>query len=558
MAGEEQNLALWDPGRSELPPRPEDPSRFPETDARRWYDAEYSGWNAAKGPLPPVPPGGPRGKRVAAVLPYTHPYWAEYEQGLSVEAARCGMALSVRNSEWDNDRQAQIVADLVQERPDLVIFVPVEPFLAGECLRKLGEAGIPVIAANQTLEAESYSQVIAWTGPDDWGQNRLLARHFAALLGGEGGYCIISHKPGTSPYLARVWGIRTELGTAAPAMTCLDVRFTEFDRERTRLAVLNWLDRFGERLKGIVSADDSYPIEGVKRALAERDRHDVVCVANGATLRGFEFVMDGTLKAVTYQSPQMDGMLALRTAADWFSGIAVEPIRHLPASIVTAAEVDSYLKSREGLELSAAEELCRIMAEGRLDDLSWFFDDLGRRIAGNHAMTLDYFRGLMIEMIAALINLAKNHDLDGIGLFGGYETLFRGLANRRSPAEVLEWIRASSVKLLDALIEGRRLSSSLVEHLISYTELHYAEPIALKTIAARFGLSASYLGKLFKERTGNTFSRYLNELRIAKAKALLASGTLRPKEVAKAVGFSETGYFYAVFRKLTGSGPAEC
>jgi len=118
-------------------------------------------------------------------------------------------------------------------------------------------------------------------------------------------------------------------------------------------------------------------------------------------------------------------------------------------------------------------------------------------------------------------------------------------------------VRGASVEMLDALVTGGKLSASLVERLITYTELHHTDPLALKTIAERFGLSATYMGKLFKERTGNSWSRYLNELRIRKAKALVAGGELRPKELARMVGYTDAGYFLAVFRKLTGASPQE-
>jgi len=557
MTGSFDGMVPWDPGRISIPPRPEDPSRYPESDPRRWYDAEYVGWHTAKGLLPEPPPGSAKGRSVSAVLPFNHPYWTEFEQGLVSEAARLGMSLRIWNSAWDHGQQAEIVSELVERRPDLVIFVPVEPFLATDCIKRLAAARIPVIASNQTLEAEAYASIISWTGPDDWGQHRLLARHFASLMGNSGGYCVVSHKPGTSPYLARVWGLRTELGLAAPGMNCLEVRYTELDRERTRLAVLTWLDKYGDGLKGIVSADDAAPMEGIKRALAERDRNDIICVANGATRRGLEFVKDGSLKAITYQSPVMDGMLAVRTAADWFNGLAVEPIRYLPARIVTAADADSFLDSRQGLESPPGYDVCRIISEGRLEELSWYFDDLRRRITDSHAMSIDYFRGLLIEMLAGLLNLARTHDIDGVALFGGYETLYRGLARREHPAEALDWVSEVAIELLDQLIERGKLSSSLVERLISFTELHYADPLALKTIAERFGLSAAYLGKLFRERTGNTYSRYLNELRVRKAKILLEAGEMRLKDVARAVGFAEPGYFHSVFRKVAGIAPNE-
>ncbi len=557
MCGSSGGFLLWDPAQVDIPQRPDDPSLYPESDPRRWYDAEYAGWHARKHAMPVPPDGGPRGRLVEAIVPGHHPYWSEYEQGLVTEAGQLGMGTRVHHCGWDSERQDGIVGEIIRRNADMVIFVPVEPFLATESIRRLAAAGIPVIAANQSLEAESYPWIISWTGPNDWGQQRLLARTFARLMANHGDYCIISHKPGTSPYLARVWGIRTELGRVAPAMNCLDVRYTDLERERSRMAVLTWIERYGARLRGIVSADDATVMEGVKRALVEGGRQDIICVANGATRRGFELIRDGTLSAITYQSPEMEGALAVRTAADWFSGIDVEPIRYLPASVVTAAEVEAYLSADHGLESSPCDVLCQILSEGRLDDLAWFFDDLHRRIADSHSMSLDYFRGLVMEMVSGMLHMARVCDIDGVAFFGGYETLYRGFVMRRSPAETLEWMRARSVELLDALIARGATSSSMVDRLISYTELHYADPLALKVIAEQFGLSAAYLGRLFRERTGNTYSKFLNELRIRKAKTLLRQAGMKPGEVAKAVGYAESGYFSYVFRRLVGMAPHE-
>lgn len=550
-----QSIDLWDSGRTKYPVRPEDPSLFPEDDSRRWYDAEYAGWQSINRFLPKPPPGGSIGRYIIAILPSTHPYWLEYQQGLIKESSRCSIHLEVYNCEWDQEVQHQIVKRILDQKPDLVIFVPVEPFFASESLNLLKSANIPVIASNQSLDENDYASIISWTGPDDWAQNRLLARHFAQLTNGEGGYCIISHKPGTSPYLARVWGVRTELKQIAPEMECLDVRFTGFERERTYNTVLNWIDRYGNKLKGIISSDDAYPIEGVKQAIIQRNRNDLICVANGATKRGFEFVKEGILKAVTYQSPELDGMLALRTGLEWFSGIAIEPIRYLPACVVTTKDVDFFIAENKGLEISISDEINCIITEGRLNDINFFFQDLELRFSQSHTMSLDYFRGLMIEILASLLNLAKSYGLDAVNLFGGYEMLFRGLVHRTNATEVLQWLRDSAVLLLDTLVAKHKFSSSLIEYIISYMENHYAEPIALKTLSAHFGVSAAYLGKLFKERTGHSFSHYINELRINKAKILIQEGNLKLKDIAKAVGYAENSYFCTMFRKLTGVSP---
>ena len=82
--------------------------------------------------------------------------------------------------------------------------------------RRLYEAGIAVIASNMLPEDDGFPYILSWTGPDDWEQTRQLSRHFARLMNHEGGYAIVTHLPGTSPYYARAWGAITELAECAP------------------------------------------------------------------------------------------------------------------------------------------------------------------------------------------------------------------------------------------------------------------------------------------------------------------------------------------------------
>ncbi len=72
-------------------------------------------------------------------------------------------------------------------------------------VRELDTRGIPVIVSNYFPEEEAYRYILAWCGPDAWGQFRMLSRTFADLMGHEGGYAIIRHIPGSSCYDARAW-----------------------------------------------------------------------------------------------------------------------------------------------------------------------------------------------------------------------------------------------------------------------------------------------------------------------------------------------------------------
>ncbi|HPJ02028.1 MAG TPA: response regulator [Candidatus Limiplasma sp.] len=110
--------------------------------------------------------------------------------------------------------------------------------------------------------------------------------------------------------------------------------------------------------------------------------------------------------------------------------------------------------------------------------------------------------------------------------------------------------------LLEAdALEGR--GNALVDRALLQIAEHYREAISLKQLAGIMEINTSYLGQLFKKTTGESFTGYVNQYRIQKAKELLAQTTLKVYEVAQEVGFTDYHYFLIIFKKLTGSTPTD-
>ena len=59
------------------------------------------------------------------------------------------------------------------------------------------------------------------------------------------------------------------------------------------------------------------------------------------------------------------------------------------------------------------------------------------------------------------------------------------------------------------------------------------------------------------EETGTTFNRYLNNVRITKAKELIRRGEYRLTDISQMVGYDDQSYFTKVFRRITGLSPGE-
>lgn len=88
-----------------------------------------------------------------------------------------------------------------------------------------------------------------------------------------------------------------------------------------------------------------------------------------------------------------------------------------------------------------------------------------------------------------------------------------------------------------------------------YLKSHYNEEISNQKIAEIFHFHPNYISGEFRRTFGKPLHRYLLELRITKALALLETGQYTTKAVANAVGFNDVNYFTRYFKKMTGKTP---
>ena len=76
-----------------------------------------------------------------------------------------------------------------------------------------------------------------------------------------------------------------------------------------------------------------------------------------------------------------------------------------------------------------------------------------------------------------------------------------------------------------------------------------------KTASKKCNISYAYFSKLFKKTFSQSFSEYVNNIRICESKRLLTSTDKTITDIAMDTGFSTTSYFISVFRKITGETP---
>lgn len=101
------------------------------------------------------------------------------------------------------------------------------------------------------------------------------------------------------------------------------------------------------------------------------------------------------------------------------------------------------------------------------------------------------------------------------------------------------------------------VSRSIIDKASGYMKKNYASSLSLEMLADHYYLNPTYFSRMFRQYMGVTFTDYLIEIRMEKAKELLGQGKYKVYEVSRKVGYSSEKYFCRVFKQFTGQSPTE-
>lgn len=95
-----------------------------------------------------------------------------------------------------------------------------------------------------------------------------------------------------------------------------------------------------------------------------------------------------------------------------------------------------------------------------------------------------------------------------------------------------------------------------VQPAIDYIKANLDKSFQSSQLAARMGYTETYFSTLFKECTGYSPSKYINILKVEKAKEMILYTTDSITQIASQLGFDSVHYFSKVFKQITGMSPS--
>jgi AraC family transcriptional regulator len=233
---------------------------------------------------------------------------------------------------------------------------------------------------------------------------------------------------------------------------------------------------------------------------------------------------------------------------------------HLQTSGPT--EMDWHSAGRNGHIYSGSGDLI-LLTPGTRDSLLWYGPS--QRIVASVAPSL-------LEQAAEQLSLSRLYDFENNWSFRDEQ--LRLLLTEMEREMSSGWLMGPlygdllSMSLSIAMVKKYNrfaaipaphkggLSRANLRNVLAFIESHLERDIRLEQLATLTGLSVFHFARAFRESLGQSPHQYIVEMKVHRAKTLLAQPEWTIQQIASAVGFASASRFASAFRATTGASPS--
>ena len=149
------------------------------------------------------------------------------------------------------DEQKAMVDQVLKDRPDAVIFIPVDDVAMIDSVKKLNEAKIPIVLVSNPLPGS----FVTYVGADDFEIGYREARYLFDTMGGKGKIVVIEGAPAAPTNRERVRGYQRAFAEF-PGIEVLGSGVGNYQQPDARRVMEKFLSEH-PRIDAVLSANDS-------------------------------------------------------------------------------------------------------------------------------------------------------------------------------------------------------------------------------------------------------------------------------------------------------------
>ena len=196
---------------------------------------------------------------------------------------------------------------------------------------------------------------------------------------------------------------------------------------------------------------------------------------------------------------------------------------------------------------------------GEMDEIHFFVEEYMKNTGDAGKKSMIFRQYIVMDMF-----FAASHFLTQIT--DGREQLGEPFESPEQMQKIVSDLEATVVYIKELFTKVMQVrdaqttehNSDVVENAKKYiSENYHDEELTLNTVAHEVNVSPNHLSAMFSQKTGQTFVKYLTDVRMHRAKELLKCTSKRSNEICEEVGYRDPHYFSHLFKKNVGCSPIQ-
>jgi ribose transport system substrate-binding protein len=267
---------------------------------------------------------------------FTNPAYENFRIGADKIAAAAGAHTRhyVPKKPDNVDEQTALVAQAIADKPDLVLFIPVDDKAMSGAMERFSDAKLPVVTAVSQIAGD----VVTFVSSDDVDVGRREARYLFEKMNGTGKIVILEGIPSSTTSRDRKKGYDEEL-KKFPGIEVLDSKVANYQRPDAQRAMREMLAKFPQ-IDGVLAANDVMAL-GALDVMRERGRTAKVAGVNGLS-EAIKRIQDGSMLVTVDFSTFNIACIATQAALRKRDGLSVPRKIMLPAEVIDSGNYEKW------------------------------------------------------------------------------------------------------------------------------------------------------------------------------------------------------------------------
>jgi ribose transport system substrate-binding protein len=233
------------------------------------------------------------------------------------------------------DEQIAMVEQVLKDRPNVVVFIPVDDVAMVEPVKRLNEAKIPIVLASNPLPGS----FVTYVGADDFEIGYREARYLFEKISRKGKIVVIEGTAGAPTNRERLRGYKRAFAEY-PDIEVLASGVGNYQQPDAKRVVAQFLKEH-PTIDAVLSANDSMAL-GALEALKEADRHAIVMGINGIVPAVKQIEAGNMLASVDFNMFKI-GCTATSAALHYLRHEPLPEKIMLPADIIDKSNYQAWL-----------------------------------------------------------------------------------------------------------------------------------------------------------------------------------------------------------------------